>query len=181
MPFYFNIRPAEGRVIQAECTEVPQREEKHPEPPGILKFKAKTPYLPVTQACLIMHRIKKLQASPLHFIYLPTMLILRSFKNASLNESALLKTKTKRCFCLDFILFPVDQSLFVKLSSSPAHRRTVALAMLSAQSSLEDSSSAASRSRSVSPLRSHRHDDALLIGLSTGLFDANNPKVSTAI
>lgn len=96
--------PAEGRVIQAECTEVPQREEKHPEP-------------------------------------------------------------------------PVDESLFVKLSSSPAHRRTVALAMLSAQSSLEDSSSAASRSRSVSPLRSHRHDDALLIGLSTGLFDANNPKM----
>ncbi|XP_009292956.1 serine/threonine-protein kinase Nek1 isoform X9 [Danio rerio] len=96
--------PAEGRVIQAECTEVPQREEKHPEPPA-------------------------------------------------------------------------DESLFVKLSSSPAHRRTVALAMLSAQSSLEDSSSAASRSRSVSPLRSHRHEDALLIGLSTGLFDANNPKM----
>ncbi|XP_056337319.1 serine/threonine-protein kinase Nek1 isoform X3 [Danio aesculapii] len=96
--------PAEGRVIQAECTEAPQIEEKHPDP-------------------------------------------------------------------------PVDEALFVKLSSSPAHRRTVALAMLSAQSSLEDSSSAASRSRSVSPLRSHRHDDALLIGLSTGLFDANNPKM----
>ncbi|XP_056337318.1 serine/threonine-protein kinase Nek1 isoform X2 [Danio aesculapii] len=95
--------PAEGRVIQAECTEAPQIEEKHPDPP--------------------------------------------------------------------------DEALFVKLSSSPAHRRTVALAMLSAQSSLEDSSSAASRSRSVSPLRSHRHDDALLIGLSTGLFDANNPKM----
>lgn len=79
-----------------------------------------------------------------------------------------------------FFLFPVDESLFVKLSSSPAHRRTVALAILSAQSSLEDSSSVASRSRSVSPLRSHRHDDALLIGLSTGLFDANNPKVSIA-
>lgn len=95
--------PAEGRVIQAECTEIPQREEKHPE--------------------------------------------------------------------------PADESLFVKLSSSPAHRRTIALAILSAQSSLEDSSSVTSRSRSVSPLRSHRHDDALLIGLSTGLFDANNPKM----
>uniref|UniRef100_A0A8C1GU59 non-specific serine/threonine protein kinase n=1 Tax=Cyprinus carpio TaxID=7962 RepID=A0A8C1GU59_CYPCA len=73
--------------------------------------------------------------------------------------------------------FSVDESLFVKLSSSPAHRRTVALAILSAQSSLEDSSSVTSRSRSVSPLRSHRRDDTLLIGLSTGLFDANNPKM----
>lgn len=80
-----------------------------------------------------------------------------------------------------FFLFPIDESLFVKLSSSPAHRRTIALAILSAQSSLEDSSSIASRSRSVSPLRSRHHDDALLIGLSTGLFDANNPKVSIAI
>uniref|UniRef100_A0A8C1GR24 non-specific serine/threonine protein kinase n=1 Tax=Cyprinus carpio TaxID=7962 RepID=A0A8C1GR24_CYPCA len=71
----------------------------------------------------------------------------------------------------------IDESLFVKLSSSPAHRRTVALAILSAQSSLEDSSSVTSRSRSVSPLRSHRRDDTLLIGLSTGLFDANNPKM----
>ncbi|KAK2883468.1 hypothetical protein Q8A67_017105 [Cirrhinus molitorella] len=96
-------QPAEGRVIQAECTEMTQREEKQPE--------------------------------------------------------------------------PADESLFVKLSSSPAHRRTVALAILSAQSSLEDSTSVTSRSRSVSPLRSHRHDDALLIGLSTGLFDANNPKM----
>ncbi|KAF4099457.1 serine/threonine-protein kinase Nek1 isoform X6 [Onychostoma macrolepis] len=96
--------PAEGRVIQAEGTEIIQREEKHPEP-------------------------------------------------------------------------AVEESLFVKLSSSPAHRRTVALAILSAQSSLEDSSSIASRSRSVSPLRSQRHGDALLIGLSTGLFDTNNPRM----
>ncbi|XP_039548899.1 serine/threonine-protein kinase Nek1 isoform X2 [Pimephales promelas] len=95
--------PAEGRVTQADCSEIPQREEKQPE--------------------------------------------------------------------------PADESLFVKLSSSPAHRRTVALAILSAQSSLEDSSSVASRSRSVSPLRTRHHDDALLIGLSTGLFDANNPKM----
>ncbi|XP_017316624.1 serine/threonine-protein kinase Nek1 isoform X3 [Ictalurus punctatus] len=65
---------------------------------------------------------------------------------------------------------------FVRLSCSPAHRRAVALSTMSAQSSMEDrSSSVTSRSRSVSPLR--RHDDALLIGLSTGLFDANNPKM----
>ncbi|XP_056619605.1 serine/threonine-protein kinase Nek1 isoform X2 [Triplophysa dalaica] len=96
--------PADGRLIQEECTEMPQREEKQPEP-------------------------------------------------------------------------AVDESLFVKLSSSPAHRRTVALALLSAQSSADDSSSVTSRSRSVSPQRSHRHDDALLIGLSTGLFDTNNPKM----
>ncbi|KAA0708684.1 Serine/threonine-protein kinase [Triplophysa tibetana] len=96
--------PADGRLIQEECTETPQREEKQPEP-------------------------------------------------------------------------AVDESLFVKLSSSPAHRRAVALALLSAQSSAEDSSSVTSRSRSVSPQRSHRHDDTLLIGLSTGLFDTNNPKM----
>ncbi|XP_051501463.1 serine/threonine-protein kinase Nek1-like isoform X2 [Myxocyprinus asiaticus] len=96
--------PEEGRAIQQECTEIPQREEKPPEPAA-------------------------------------------------------------------------DESLFVKLSSSSAHRRTVALALLSAQSSVEDSSSVASRSRSVSPLRSHRYDNALLIGLSTGLFDTNNPKM----
>ncbi|XP_063748126.1 serine/threonine-protein kinase Nek1 isoform X3 [Eleginops maclovinus] len=65
----------------------------------------------------------------------------------------------------------VEEPLFVKLVS-PAHRRTAAL--LSAQSSFDESSS--SRSRSVSPLRSKQHQ-ALLIGLSTGMFDANNPKM----
>lgn len=61
---------------------------------------------------------------------------------------------------------------------SPAHRRTAALAILSAQSSVDDSSSSlTSRSRSVSPLRSKHHN--LLIGLSTGMFDTNNPKVGT--
>lgn len=60
---------------------------------------------------------------------------------------------------------------------SPAHRRAAALAILSAQSSVDDSS-LASRSRSVSPLRS-KHQEALLIGLSEGMFDANNPKVTT--
>ncbi|KAM8874333.1 serine/threonine-protein kinase Nek1 isoform 2-T4 [Spinachia spinachia] len=68
-----------------------------------------------------------------------------------------------------------EAPLFMKLCS-PAHRRTAALALLSAQSSVDESSSLASRSRSVSPLRSKQHD-ALLIGLSTGMFDANNPKM----
>ncbi|XP_042339439.1 serine/threonine-protein kinase Nek1 isoform X2 [Plectropomus leopardus] len=69
-----------------------------------------------------------------------------------------------------------EEPLFMKLCS-PAHRRTAALALLSAQSSMDESSSSlASRSRSVSPLRS-KHHDALLIGLSTGMFDANNPKM----
>ncbi|XP_055364123.1 serine/threonine-protein kinase Nek1 isoform X2 [Betta splendens] len=69
-----------------------------------------------------------------------------------------------------------EEPLFVKLCS-PAHRRTAALAILSAQSSMDESSSSlASRSRSVSPLRS-KHHDSLLIGLSTGMFDANNPKM----
>ncbi|XP_046728889.1 serine/threonine-protein kinase Nek1 isoform X2 [Silurus meridionalis] len=68
------------------------------------------------------------------------------------------------------VTVPGDGPAFVKLSSSPAHRRAAA------QSSVEDtSSSVASRSRSVSPQR--RHGDALLIGLSTGLFDSNNPKM----
>ncbi|KAL1022567.1 hypothetical protein UPYG_G00029360 [Umbra pygmaea] len=70
-----------------------------------------------------------------------------------------------------------EEAFFVKLCSSPAHRRTAALALMSAQSSMEDSSSSlASRSRSVSPLRS-KHHSALLFGLSTGQFDANNPKM----
>lgn len=69
-----------------------------------------------------------------------------------------------------------EEPLFMKLCS-PAHRRTAALAQLSAQSSVDESSSSlASRSRSVSPLRS-KHHDSLLIGLSTGMFDANNPKM----
>uniref|UniRef100_A0A7N6B9F8 non-specific serine/threonine protein kinase n=1 Tax=Anabas testudineus TaxID=64144 RepID=A0A7N6B9F8_ANATE len=77
-------------------------------------------------------------------------------------------------------LFPglpqCEEPMFIKLCS-PAHRRTAALAVLSAQSSVDESSSSlASRSRSVSPLRS-KHHDALLIGLSTGMFDANNPKM----
>ncbi|XP_063057370.1 serine/threonine-protein kinase Nek1 isoform X1 [Engraulis encrasicolus] len=71
---------------------------------------------------------------------------------------------------------PSEEPLFMRLCS-PAHRRAVALSMMSAQSSFEDSSSSvASRSRSVSPMRG-KHQDSLLIGLSTGLFDANNPKM----
>ncbi|XP_068175055.1 serine/threonine-protein kinase Nek1 isoform X2 [Antennarius striatus] len=69
-----------------------------------------------------------------------------------------------------------EEPLFMKLCS-PAHRRSAVFAILSAQSSVEESSSSlASRSRSVSPLRS-RHQEALLIDLSEGLFDANNPKM----
>jgi len=67
---------------------------------------------------------------------------------------------------------PPEEPLFSRLRS-PAHRRTAALLLLA--SSGDESSSLASRSRSVSPLRSkHR---ALLLGLSTGMFDANNPQV----
>ncbi|XP_036378663.1 serine/threonine-protein kinase Nek1-like [Megalops cyprinoides] len=67
------------------------------------------------------------------------------------------------------------EPLFRRLSS-PAHRRAVALALLGAQSSQSSQEdSAASRSRSVSPVK-HK-DNSLLIGLSTGLFDANNPKM----
>ncbi|XP_019724254.1 serine/threonine-protein kinase Nek1 isoform X2 [Hippocampus comes] len=69
-----------------------------------------------------------------------------------------------------------EEPLLMKLCS-PAHRRTSALVLFSAQSSVDESSSSlASRSRSVSPMRSKQHN-ALLIGLSTGLFDANNPKM----
>ncbi|XP_023809657.1 serine/threonine-protein kinase Nek1 isoform X2 [Oryzias latipes] len=69
-----------------------------------------------------------------------------------------------------------EEPLFVKFCS-PVHRRTAALAVLSPQSSMDESSSSlASRSRSVSPLRS-KQQNALLIGLSTGMFDANNPKM----
>ncbi|XP_035997393.1 serine/threonine-protein kinase Nek1 [Fundulus heteroclitus] len=68
-----------------------------------------------------------------------------------------------------------EEPLFRKCS--PAHRRTAALSAPSAQSSLDESSSSlASRSRSVSPLRS-KNQDELLIGLSAGMFDANNPKM----
>lgn len=68
-----------------------------------------------------------------------------------------------------------EEPLFLKCS--PAHRRAVALSALSAQSSMDESSSSlASRSRSVSPLRT-KNQDALLIGLSAGMFDANNPKM----
>ncbi|XP_061540126.1 serine/threonine-protein kinase Nek1 isoform X2 [Phycodurus eques] len=74
------------------------------------------------------------------------------------------------------VLSQGEEPLFMKLCT-PAHKRTSALALLSAQSSVDESSSSlASRSRSVSPLRSKQHN-SLLIGLSTGLFDANNPKM----
>ncbi|XP_061440081.1 serine/threonine-protein kinase Nek1 isoform X2 [Rhineura floridana] len=52
--------------------------------------------------------------------------------------------------------------------------RLPAFPVLSAQSSLEDS--LPTRSRSVSPEKT-KGKNSLLIGLSTGLFDANNPKL----
>ncbi|KAJ8397487.1 hypothetical protein AAFF_G00437630 [Aldrovandia affinis] len=69
------------------------------------------------------------------------------------------------------------EPLFHRLSS-PAHRRAIALALLGTQSShsSQEDPSLASRSRSVSPIR-QKDKDSLLIGLSTGLFDANNPKM----
>ncbi|XP_014863378.1 PREDICTED: serine/threonine-protein kinase Nek1 isoform X3 [Poecilia mexicana] len=68
-----------------------------------------------------------------------------------------------------------EEPLFLKCS--PAHRRAAALSVMSANSSMDESSSSlASRSRSVSPLRT-KNQDALLIGLSAGMFDANNPKM----
>ncbi|XP_053717543.1 serine/threonine-protein kinase Nek1 isoform X7 [Synchiropus splendidus] len=69
-----------------------------------------------------------------------------------------------------------EEPLFIKLCS-PAHRRAAVLGILSTQSSMEESSSSlASRSRSVSPVRSKDHN-AFLFDLSTGMFDANNPKM----
>ncbi|XP_077572547.1 serine/threonine-protein kinase Nek1 isoform X16 [Stigmatopora nigra] len=62
------------------------------------------------------------------------------------------------------------------LLCSSDHRRTSALALILTQSSVDESFSSLSRSRSVSPLHT-REQNALLIGLSTGLFDANNPKM----
>uniref|UniRef100_A0AAY4DHM8 non-specific serine/threonine protein kinase n=1 Tax=Denticeps clupeoides TaxID=299321 RepID=A0AAY4DHM8_9TELE len=79
-------------------------------------------------------------------------------------------------FFLSAAMFPGEDPMFIKLPS-PAHRRTAVLSRFLAQSSVEDSSSSvASRSRSTSPLRS-KQQDSLLIGLSTGLFDANNPQM----
>ncbi|KAJ8277130.1 hypothetical protein GJAV_G00071790 [Gymnothorax javanicus] len=68
-----------------------------------------------------------------------------------------------------------DDALFLRLCS-PARRRALALALLGAQSSQssQEDSSQASRSRSVSPVR---QKNSLLIGLSTGQFDANNPQM----
>ncbi|XP_006026272.1 serine/threonine-protein kinase Nek1 isoform X3 [Alligator sinensis] len=54
------------------------------------------------------------------------------------------------------------------------HTRPTASPILSAQSSLDESFPP--RSRSVSPAKS-KGKSSLLIGLSTGLFDANNPKM----
>ncbi|CAB1332038.1 unnamed protein product, partial [Coregonus sp. 'balchen'] len=65
-----------------------------------------------------------------------------------------------------------EEPLFMKLCSSSPHRRTAALVL---NLSMEDSSSSLA-SRSVAPSLRSKHHNTLLIGLSTGQFDANNPK-----
>ncbi|XP_053111348.1 serine/threonine-protein kinase Nek1 isoform X2 [Hemicordylus capensis] len=64
------------------------------------------------------------------------------------------------------------EPFFQKVAQHPAI--LTASPVLSAQSSFEDS--LPNRSRSVSPEKS-KGKNSLLIGLSTGLFDANNPKL----
>ncbi|XP_048365428.1 serine/threonine-protein kinase Nek1 isoform X4 [Sphaerodactylus townsendi] len=75
----------------------------------------------------------------------------------------------------------IEASLSDSLQHEPffqkmAHYQAILTAspVLSAQSSLDDS--LPTRSRSVSPEKT-RDKNSLLIGLSTGLFDANNPKM----
>ncbi|XP_037554272.1 serine/threonine-protein kinase Nek1 [Nematolebias whitei] len=102
-------------------------------------------------------------------LQMPPEGITRPTDTKETEKSAEKPTESSSC------LAQYEEPLFIKCS--PAHRRTAALAVLSAQSSMDESSSSlASRSRSVSPLRS-KNQNALLIGLSTGMFDANNPKV----
>ncbi|KAH0616095.1 hypothetical protein JD844_026939 [Phrynosoma platyrhinos] len=64
------------------------------------------------------------------------------------------------------------EPFFQKVAQHQA--RLTAFPVLSAQSSLDDS--LPTRSRSVSPEKT-KGKNSLLIGLSTGLFDANNPKL----
>ncbi|XP_019377313.1 PREDICTED: serine/threonine-protein kinase Nek1 isoform X5 [Gavialis gangeticus] len=72
--------------------------------------------------------------------------------------------------CLDHSMQPEP---FFQRVAQP-HSRPTASPVLSAQSSLDESFPP--RSRSVSPAKS-KGKSSLLIGLSTGLFDANNPKM----
>uniref|UniRef100_A0A670XWK5 non-specific serine/threonine protein kinase n=1 Tax=Pseudonaja textilis TaxID=8673 RepID=A0A670XWK5_PSETE len=67
---------------------------------------------------------------------------------------------------------PLPEPFFQKVQEHQA--RLVAFPVLSAQSSFEDS--LPTRSRSVSPEKT-KGKNSVLIGLSTGLFDANNPKL----
>ncbi|XP_025023460.1 serine/threonine-protein kinase Nek1 isoform X3 [Python bivittatus] len=66
----------------------------------------------------------------------------------------------------------LPEPFFQKVQEHQA--RLVAFPVLSAQSSFEDS--IPTRSRSVSPEKT-KGKNSVLIGLSTGLFDANNPKL----
>ncbi|XP_070613526.1 serine/threonine-protein kinase Nek1 isoform X17 [Erythrolamprus reginae] len=66
----------------------------------------------------------------------------------------------------------LPESFFQKVQKHQA--RLVAFPVLSTQSSFEDS--LPTRSRSVSPEKT-KGKNSVLVGLSTGLFDANNPKL----
>ncbi|KAJ7326817.1 hypothetical protein JRQ81_016576 [Phrynocephalus forsythii] len=87
----------------------------------------------------------------------------RILKKMPLNEEASVETNDSAH----------PEPFFQKVAQHQA--RLTAFPVLSAQSSLEDS--LPTRSRSVSPEKT-KGKNSLLIGLSTGLFDANNPKAS---
>ncbi|XP_020661142.3 serine/threonine-protein kinase Nek1 isoform X1 [Pogona vitticeps] len=84
------------------------------------------------------------------------------FKKMPLNEEASVESNDSM----------QPEPFFQKVAQHQA--RLTAFPVLSAQSSLEDS--LPTRSRSVSPEKT-KGKNSLLIGLSTGLFDANNPKL----
>uniref|UniRef100_A0A8D2Q7I5 non-specific serine/threonine protein kinase n=1 Tax=Varanus komodoensis TaxID=61221 RepID=A0A8D2Q7I5_VARKO len=98
-----------------------------------------------------------------------------------LETELLEETKENKCKTNEF---PVTTDVWIKegkVKEPPFFQkvgqhqpRLTAFPVLSAQSSLDDS--LPTRSRSVSPEKT-KGKNSLLIGLSTGLFDANNPKL----
>uniref|UniRef100_A0A670Y3V0 non-specific serine/threonine protein kinase n=1 Tax=Pseudonaja textilis TaxID=8673 RepID=A0A670Y3V0_PSETE len=92
-----------------------------------------------------------------------------------LETELLEETQTNKCQTNMFPVAevpPLPEPFFQKVQEHQA--RLVAFPVLSAQSSFEDS--LPTRSRSVSPEKT-KGKNSVLIGLSTGLFDANNPKL----
>uniref|UniRef100_A0A665SX27 non-specific serine/threonine protein kinase n=1 Tax=Echeneis naucrates TaxID=173247 RepID=A0A665SX27_ECHNA len=201
---HFHSKAEESLPPLAEIIPVPQQNqsdtENHPSSNGDRKKwnAAELPVLPValqTQeetGTLMTSELNLCRAKITHYF----LLLFTTFHNIQhfffkqhYKKKTLLKKKTQHTitgnvFTVEFMhidpsvksLLQCEEPLFVKLCS-PAHRRAAALAILSGQSSMDESSSSlASRSRSVSPMRS-RHHNSLLIGLSTGMFDANNPKM----